>query len=99
MKIHIPREPLEVIRLTFRKKEYDYEYIILEDTSIPEVKEFLKSVINKEVKIDPFYTGDRIGIDIREYRGSKAGVSESVSFKDSITPIELKEVILKALKD
>ena len=99
MKIYEPRPPIEIVRITIRKKGCNYEYIMLEETTPPQVMEFCKSVINREIEIDPFYTGDRIGIDIREYKGSKAGVSESISFKDSITPVELKEVILKSLKD
>lgn len=98
MKLHTPPKPIDIIRLTFRKQNFDYEYIMLDDTTIEEVETFLKSVIKKKLRIDPFYTGKRIGIDIRRYTGAKAGKSISISFKDNITPKELKSIILKELQ-
>lgn len=98
MKLHTPPEPIEVIRMTFRKQKHKYEYIMVQEATLEEVEKFLKKTIASKIKIDPFYTGNRVGIDIRHYVGGKAGKSKSISFKDSITPKELKEIILKELK-
>lgn len=97
MKLHQPPKPIDIIRITFRKQNHDYEYIMLDGTTIEDVEVFIKTTIQKKLKIDPFYTGKRIGVDIRRYTGAKAGKSISVSFKDGITPKELKEIILKEL--
>lgn len=98
MKLHTPPPPIDIVRISFRKKGYNYEYIMLEETTIEEVERFIKDTIQERVKIDPFYTGDRIGVDIRRYKGAKAGKSVSVSFKDVITPSELKSIILQELQ-
>ena len=98
MKLHTPHPPIETVRLSFRKKGYDYEYIMLDETTIEEVERFVKDTILKRVKIDPFYTGGRIGVDIRRYKGAKAGKSISVSLKDVITPSELKSIILQEVQ-
>lgn len=70
---------------------------MLERDTIENVMFFLKDIINNNISIDPFYNGPRISIDIRLYEGKIYGDSKTLSFKDSITPIELKELILKHL--
>ena len=98
MKLYTPMTPPETFRLTFRKQGFKMTYLILEESTIEEIEVFLKTLIPNLITIDPFYIGDRIGIDIREYRGKEVGKSKTVSFKHQISPEELKHLLLNYFK-
>lgn len=95
LKLHTPPPPIKIVRLTFRKTGYGYEYIMLQHEDIPVVIKEISTIIENELIHSPFEKGAKIGIDIRAYEGSKAGTSKSISFNHKITPKELKELILK----
>lgn len=97
MRLYNPPPPIETIRLTFRKQGYNYEYLMLEFEEVEKVKRFLEETIVKNVTLNPFTLDKRVAIDIREYKGAKAGKSTSLSFKADLSPIELKEVILNSI--
>lgn len=97
MRLHIPPPPIQTIRLTFRKQGYNYEYLMLEFEEVEKVKKSLEEIIVKKVNLNPFSLDKRVAIDIREYKGAKAGKSSSISFKADLSPIELKEVVLNSI--
>nr|WP_317632310.1 hypothetical protein [uncultured Flavobacterium sp.] len=97
MKLYTTPPPKKLTRLTFRKQGYNYEYLLLKYEPLEEVKKKLEKLITDNIKIDPFATSKRIGIDIREYEGKKAGQSISLSFKSEVTPKELQELIFNIL--
>lgn len=97
MRLYNPPPPIQTIRLTFRKQGYSYEYLMLEFEEVEKVKKFLEDTIVKNVNLNPFSLDKRVAIDIREYKGAKAGKSTSISFKTCITPLELKEIVLNSI--
>lgn len=97
MKLYKQPEPIEIVRLTFRKIGQQYEYLILEKEDLENVSKTLKHIILKNIRIDPFYSGKKVAIDIRQYKGKKAGKSISVSFKSEVSISELREIVLNNL--
>ena len=70
---------------------------MLEYEEVEKVKKSLEEIIVKNLNLSPFSLDKRVAIDIREYKGAKAGKSTSISFKACLTPLELKEVVLNSI--
>lgn len=85
MKIH-SNEERKLVRIEIAKGN-DREYIILEDTEVEEVKEYVSYLMLKFGQDEP--KGERIKAQIRNYTGRKMGSSKTISCF-GITPIELK---------
>lgn len=92
----ITTEPQQLVRLTINRQGEAAEYINVADTDVLAVKRMLYGLILKHGT--PIAMGYRTSIVVRQYEGSKAGRSESVSFYGK-SPKEIKEIIINHLKE
>lgn len=89
------RDKDDIIRLTFRKAAQPFEYIMVHECTLEEVKILVSDILKPHLSV--FGTGKRTAIDFREYLGATAGKSTSISFY-GLTPKEAKEIILNSLQ-
>lgn len=91
MKIRI-REAVPYIHVSIMKFGDKTEYLSFDDTNSQEVQDMVKKVIESQ-NLSVFDTGKKTQVIIREYIGSKAGKSVSISFR-GLSPSKTKELIL-----
>jgi hypothetical protein len=89
-------EPQQLVRLSINRQGEVAEYISIADSDVLAVKRMLYGLILKHGT--PLPKGYRTSIVVRQYEGSKAGRSESVSFYGK-SPKEIKEIIINHLKE
>lgn len=99
MKIYTtPKAPYQV-QLTISQLSLEKEHLSLIDTTIEEVREMLKTLIEKQ-NLSPFIGGKVTSIVIREYLPypvSKLGAQAALSFR-GLTPKETLTLIITHLK-
>lgn len=96
MKIY-EQKPIVVTRVAISKLGEKSIYITLDETTVEEVIEFIKNLVETEVKASPFATGPKTSVAVREYVDSKNGKSTSLSFR-GIEPMELRELFLSKIQ-
>lgn len=95
MKLFIRKDPEYIIRLQIIKQGAQTEYINLVDTTIEDVKEWLKTLINAQ-NLSIFEEGRKTMINIRESVGGENGRSTSLSFR-GLNPKQTFDLIIKNL--
>lgn len=89
MRIYIPK-PLRLLRITIRKKGCENQYLTIKDAEPDFFAKYVKEILVN--KIDPYGTGPKTAVDIREAEGAKNKKSISVSFY-GLEPKEVHDII------